>query len=110
MILLGSSTMRIGCPFKITVRLRDGRWCLTDADGTHNHPPSDSASDHKVLRQLELKRMKDQIDTYIRLGSSTQQILTYLRAHNPKSCLLARDIINARTKLNRESRRSSEQS
>lgn len=98
-----TNTIATGCPFDITVRRLqdDGQWAFTVTNSMHNHEPSD-ATTHVALRQQELRQKADSIYGMLKLGLSTRHILIKLRTDDKKSCLLQRDLNNARAKANRE--------
>lgn len=90
-----TASMVIGCPFDIAVRLRGDKWVLTVANDLHNHEPS-LPTTHQAQRKLELQRKDEQIQGWFRLSHPTRQILTALANEDPKTCLIAKDINNAR--------------
>lgn len=98
-----TSTKRLNCPFKLTVRCNQDTqtWHMTVECAQHNHPPS-PPSTHSSQRRKELETMKPFIISQMELQVPTRHILTGLRAINPSCCIRARDINNQRLKFNWE--------
>ncbi|KAJ5243941.1 hypothetical protein N7489_004037 [Penicillium chrysogenum] len=97
------STLRLRCPFKMTLRLNllTGLWYLTIENPVHNHPPS-PASTHPIQRALDLDNKRDNVENRLRQGYTTKQIVTELREADPDTILVPRDIYNTRRKLSDE--------
>ena len=73
-----TTTLAIGCPFDIAVRLRQtNRWEITYGETLHNHGPARLSTQH-IHRTQELLIKASSIDHHIRQGYTTRQILTGL--------------------------------
>ncbi|KAJ6126055.1 hypothetical protein N7471_010548 [Penicillium samsonianum] len=98
---LNTTTVACECPFSMSLRLdlQSNLWHITIENPSHNHPPS-PPSTHPVQRALELKHKKAEVDTALRLGRPTRQILIEIRDADPDTCLTSRDLYNARVNLN----------
>jgi hypothetical protein len=95
-------TLAVNCPFDVSLRLQiDDKWILTIANDTHNHEPS-PATTHVAHRKLELTRKEEQLRNWFKQNLPTRQILRLLRAEDKRSCLVAKDINNARMRMNAE--------
>ncbi|KAJ5111191.1 hypothetical protein N7532_001726 [Penicillium argentinense] len=95
-------SLAIDCPFDISLRLQDDeKWILTITSDKHNHKPS-PATTHVAHRKHELAQKREQLQNWFKQNLPTRQILRLLRAEDKRTCLLPKDINNARMRMNDE--------
>ncbi|RDW80643.1 hypothetical protein BP5796_05341 [Coleophoma crateriformis] len=100
-----TKSRKCGCEFGVFGLEGKTAWLLRGRiDGehlTHNHPPSESPTEHPGARKLDAKAIAA-VKALEENGVSVKETLEILHAENPTVKFLPRDIYNARAAIKRD--------
>lgn len=97
-----SASMKIGCPFRVTLtRVRTEGWVCSVSNSQHHHPKAASQAAYAVLRRVSDAEMAS-IRVMKQSGIAPVRILATLRQQNPDCRLIMRDIYNISAGIRRE--------
>ncbi|TVY81852.1 PKS-NRPS hybrid synthetase [Lachnellula suecica] len=100
-----TKSRKCGCEFGVFGLETKTAWILRGRiDGehlTHNHPPSDSPTEHPGARKLDPKAIAA-VKALEQNGVSVKETLEILHRENPTTRYLPRDIYNARAAIKRD--------